>query len=55
MTSKYELGKTDDGRIAKTCQICHGTGKITYITPKGYTKTVPHDRCKGTGIILKIA
>ena len=49
------MGTTEDGRIVQTCRICQGTGKITYQTPKGYTKTVKHPRCKGTGIILKIA
>ncbi len=46
---------TEDGRIVKNCPMCYGTGKITFITPGGYTKTVKDPRCKGTGIILKIA
>lgn len=49
------IGTTEDGRFGKTCPVCQGTGRITYITPKGYTKTVKHKRCKGTGIILKVA
>ena len=52
---KRPIGTTEDGRIVKTCQVCQGTGRITYITPKGYTKQVKHKRCDGTGIILKIA
>jgi len=51
----FQLGKTEDGRIAKTCNRCEGTGHITYITPKGYTKSVKCQRCNGTGIMLKVA
>ncbi len=51
----HPIGTTDDGRIIKQCRACQGTGRITYLTPKGYTKTVKHARCKGTGLILKIA
>ena len=49
------IGTTEDGHVVRTCPVCQGTGKIFYITPKGYTKIIKHDRCEGTGIILKIA
>ena len=50
-----KMGTTEDGRIGRTCPVCQGYGTITYRTPKGYTKTVRHKRCNGTGIILKLA
>jgi len=49
------LGITEDGRIGKTCPICKGSGKVSYRTPKGYTKMPKCHRCNGTGIIIKLA
>ena len=53
--AKFQLGIAEDGRIAKRCVHCDGTGHVTYRTPKGYTKTVRCKYCDATGIMFKIA